>query len=232
MNDKPEEQSWKDLLRFASYAKIRAWALRRGLPDPTYDSSHGWALDEFAMRFEPALVQRYKEVMANFHRPHGSRKKDHGYRWIEVSSGLSDKLEAYLLDPRFRVVGHQPGAYEPTVIPRALLEGMHPIFETSELVERGIHEPFRRFERVCVYDKLTEQKAAAGRKPTYDWPALEIAIEQEKPHIPTCAALVEWCRAHVKTLPGKSASEDGPDDKTIRAAISKYTLEKFITSQE
>lgn len=183
------------------------------------------------MRFEPAVLQQYKKAMADFYRPLRSQK-DHDNCWIEVSSELSDKLEPYLLDPRFRVVGYQPGAYEPTVIPRALLEGMHPLIETSELVERGIRETFRRFEKVRVYDELTELKAAAGRKPTYDWPALKITLEQEKPRIPTRAALVEWCRAHVKPLPGKSASKDGPDDKTIRAAISNYRLEKFITPQE
>jgi hypothetical protein len=232
MNDKREEgESWKNLLRFASYAKIRAWALRPGLPDPTYDSGRGWALDEFAMRFEPALLQWYKKVMANLHSPPNSRNKNHGYRWIEVSSELSDKLKAYLLDPRIRVEGFRFGAYGPTVIPRPLLEEMQPIVETSELVERGVRETYRKFEHVRVFQQ-ERRKGRAGRPLTYDWPSLRDKLERERPHIPTYVALVEWCWAHVKPLPGKSASKDGSSDKTIRAAISKYRLEKFVTPQE
>jgi hypothetical protein len=229
MNDKREEdESWKNLLRFASYAKIRAWGLRPGLPDPTYDSGRGWALDEFAMRFEPALLQRYKKVMTNLHSPPNSRNKNHGYRWIEVSSELSDKLKAYLLDPRFRVEGFRFGAYGPTVIPRPLLEEMQPIIETSELVERGVREIYRKFEHVRVFQQ-ERRKGRSGRPPTYNWPSLRDKLEREKPYLATPLELMEYCRANVKPFPGKRPSLSGPDDGTIRDAISKYELAKFVT---
>src|SRR5262245_34880422 len=123
MTDREEEdECWRELQRFATYAAIRAWALRRGLPNPSYDPKIGWSLDQLAMRFERDLLQEYKKVMAALHRP--SRKKRDGYRWIGVGSQLTANLKSYLLDPRFRVEGFRLGAYEPTVIPRPLLEGM------------------------------------------------------------------------------------------------------------
>jgi hypothetical protein len=184
------------------------------------------------MCFEPALLQRYKKVKTDLYKPPGSRKENHGYLWIEVGSELSDKLQAYLLDPRFRVEGYLLGDYEPTVIPRALLEGMHPVIETSELVERGIRETFRKFENVRVFDQAADKKASGGRKPTYDWPAVHDKLKREKPHLPNEAELVKWCQANFETVPGKRASKDGPSDKTVRAAILKYGLGKFITPPE
>jgi hypothetical protein len=231
MTDREEEdERWREQLRFARDVRMRAWALGAELPDPTYDPKNGWSLDQFAMRFEPALLQLYKNVVADLYRSPGCPQKYHGYRWIEVRSELSKELKAHLLHPRFRVEGYQLGAYQPTVITRPLLEGLSPDVETSELAERGVAETLRRFEKVRVYELV--EKAAAGRKSTYDWSALQKALNQEKPILPTTAHLVEWCRAHVKPVPGKQASKDGPDDKTIREAISKYGLEKFITRQE
>src|SRR5262245_47400054 len=118
MTDREEEERWRELLRFVRYDQMRAWALNAELPDPTYDPKNGWKLDQFAMRFEPTLLALYKNVKADFHRPPDSPEQYHSQRWAEVSSELSDKLKAYLLSPRFRVEGYQPGAYEPTVIPR------------------------------------------------------------------------------------------------------------------
>jgi hypothetical protein len=231
MTDKEEEdERWREQLRFAKYVQTRAWVLSPEFPDPTYNPKNGWKLDQFAMRFEPALLQLYKHVMADLYRSPGSPQKYDGVRWIEVDSELSKKLKAHLLHPRFRVEGYQLGAYEPTVIPRPLLEGLSPDVETSELAERGVAETLRRFEKVRVYELV--EKAAAGRKSTYDWSALQKALNQKRPRVHTTAHLVEWCRAHVKPAPGKQASKDGPDDKTIREAISKYGLEKFITPQE
>jgi hypothetical protein len=232
MTDREEEDQrrWREQLRFAKYVQMRAWALSAELPDPTYDPKNGWRLDQFAMRFEPALLQLYKNVMGDLYRSPDSREKYHSSRWIEASSELSGKLANYLLNPRFRVEGYQLGAYEPTVVPRPLLEGLIAVVETSELAGRGVAETFRTFEKVRVYELV--EKSAAGRKSTYDWPALQHAFDQEKPRIRTPAQLVEWCRAHVKPMPGKQASKDGPDDKTIREAISKYGLVKFLISQE
>jgi hypothetical protein len=233
MNDKKEEdERWEELMRFANREKMRAWAQSPGLPNPTYDSSRGWALDEFATQFEPVLCALYKDVCADLYRPLDTPEKHHGYRWMEVTRELSAKICARLLDPRFCVKGFPPGAYEPIVIPGALLEVMHPVFELSELRETGIAETFRRFEKVRVFDQATGKKATGGRKSTYDWPALRDKLEREKPRITTIAELIEWCRAHVKPLPGKRASKDGPDDNTIRPSIRKYELEKFITPRE
>ncbi len=232
MTDKEEEdERWREQLRFAKYVQMRAWALSPEFPDPTYNPKNGWKLDQFAMRFEPALLQLYKHVMADLYRSPGSPEKYDGVRWIEVGSELSKKLEAHLLHSRFRVEGYQPGAYGSTVIPRPLLEALVPLVETSELSERGVIQTSpRTFEKVRVYELV--EKAAAGRKSTYDWPALQKAFDQEKPRIHANAQLVEWCRAHVKPVPGKRACKDGPNDKTIREAISKYGLAKFITPEE
>ncbi len=85
MTDKEEEdERWQEQLRFAKHVKMRAWALSPELPDPTYDPKNGWTLDQFAMRFEPDLLQLYKDVMADFDRPPGTPEKYHSYRWIEV----------------------------------------------------------------------------------------------------------------------------------------------------
>jgi hypothetical protein len=167
MTDKEEDdERWREQLRFAKYVQMRAWALSPEFPVPTYDPKNGWRLDQFAMRYEPALLRLYKNVMGDLYRPPGSPEQYDGVRWIEVDSELSGKLSNYLLNPRFRVEGYQLGAYEPTVIPRPLLEGLIPVVETSELAERGVAETFRTFEKVRVYELV--KKAAAGRKSTYD----------------------------------------------------------------
>src|SRR5262245_21395009 len=94
---KHENDRWKEQLRFVEAAKKRAWALSPGLPDPMYDPTTGWCLDQVGMRFEPALLQEYKQVMADLHNPAVTV----GYRWIEVHSALTGKLKLYLLDPDF-----------------------------------------------------------------------------------------------------------------------------------
>ena len=76
------------------------------------------------MCFEPKLLELYKDIQADTHRPQARLKKYHGYRWLEVSAELSRKLQTHLLNPSFRIEGYRPGTYQPTVIPRALLEGM------------------------------------------------------------------------------------------------------------
>jgi hypothetical protein len=229
MADGEEEERWREQLIFARHVQMRDWALSAKLPDPNHDSKNGWTLDQFAMRFAPVLLRRYKKAMAALHKS-GNRNRDRSYDWLEADLKLSGELKAHLLDPRFRVEGYQPGSYIPTVIPRALLETLHPVVETSELCERGLIQTPRIFEKVRIYPPV--DKATAGRKATYDWRALHQLFEQEKPIIRTFAELVECCRSRVKPMPGKLASKHGPDDKTIRDAISKYGLEKFITRQK
>src|SRR5262245_40878597 len=220
---KHENEQWKELLRFAEAAKRREWALSPRLPDPSYDPTAGWSLDQLAMRFESVLLQEYKQVMADLHSPGVS----HG--WIEVHSALTGKLKEYLLDPCFRVEGVEPGTYGPTLIHRPLLEGMVPVVETSELVERGIRQIYRRFECVRVFQQ-EQGKGRGGRRPTYDWPSLRDKLDRDIPRFPTLPELVDYCRSNVKPLPGQRPSAEGADDATIRAAISKYGLMKFIRS--
>ena len=115
------------------------------------------------------------------------------------------------------------------VIPNALLEHMHPIIETSELRETHVPgENARWFERVRVFDLVPAAKPSAGRKPTYDWTRLTEQLEKERPVLANKAALVAYCGEKVTTNSGKNSKMDRPDDKTIRAAITKYGWEKFI----
>ena len=136
-------------------------------------------------------------------------------------------MKILLLDPRFRVIGFRPGGYDPEEIPRPILEHLRPDIVLSELIETVVIEPRRRYERVRVFDLWPEIKTP-GRKAVYDWPTLKGKIERERPNIFSMAELVEHCRNQVTTVSGKPASKNGPDDKTVRGAIDKYGLRKFI----
>jgi hypothetical protein len=201
-------------------------------PDPTYDRLNGWKLDQFAMTFLPDLVREYKRVLAEGH-PHAALRDPlesrNPWEWIEWSSKLKNEIMRQLLNARFRVEGYRLQSDEPTVIPEALLEHMSPDIETSELREiNGATETARWFEKVRVFDLAAAAKPSAGRKPTYDWSRLVDQLEQENPVLATKAELVAYCGKIVTANSGKHAQKDGPDDKTIRAAISKFGLEKFI----
>jgi hypothetical protein len=132
------------------------------------------------------------------------------------------------LNGRFEMKGYQLQGYTPVVIPKILLERMTPIIETSEFRETGVPgETARWFEKVCVFE-LAATKASGGRKPTYDWPRLAEQLEKEQPVLTTEARRVAYCGKNVTTHSGKRAQKGGPDDNTIRAAISKLGLKKYI----
>jgi hypothetical protein len=225
-----EDVLWEAQMRATTtFAKHRDWALSTGFPDPTYNRNNGWTLDQFAMHFEPKLVTAYKKILADSHRHPDTPEKYDGLRWLEVDEELSSKIKIRLLDPRFRVTAFRPGDYEPTVVPRALLENAHVHIIVSELSERrGATGPRRHFEHVRVFDQRAEAKSS-GRKATYDWLTLAGELERVRPEFSNKAELVEWCRANVKPMPGERPAKDGPNDKTIRAAIAKYELMKFVS---
>jgi hypothetical protein len=112
-------------------------------------------------------------------------------------------------------------------IGRPLLENMRIIDFKKSCLSEGKGEEGRRFELIRIYQNAPPQRSPAGRKPIYDWPELAGLLKREKFRSNKVAELVHWCRTNVKTLSGKSPSRDGPDDKTIRAAIFKYGLDKI-----
>lgn len=201
-------------------------------PDPTYDRLKGWKLDQFAMFFEPDLVRAYKRVMAEGHPhtiPRDPLESRNPREWMKWSSELGDEIRGRLLDARFRVTGYPLDGYEPVVISSDLLAYMCPIIETSELREiNSATETARWFERVRVFDLQPAAKSLGGRRPTYDWPRLAELLESEKPALTSTAALVAYCRKTAAVMPGGKPRKDGPDDKSARAAILKYGLEKYI----
>ena len=215
----------------AQFVLIKQWLFGPD-PDPTYDRLNGWKLDQFATIFVPDLVREYKKARAEEHPSAGPRdgfSPRNPMKMFDLGRELSDEIRRRLLDAQYKVVGYQVECSSPLVIPNALLEHMHPILETSEL--RELHVPgeiARWFEHVRVFDLDSTAKSSSGRKPTYDWPLLAKRLEQEKPLLTTMAALVAYCRDNVTVIPGKRAGRDGPNDKTIRAAISEHELEKFI----
>jgi hypothetical protein len=201
-------------------------------PDPTYDRTKGWKLDQFAMFFVPDVVRTYKRVMAEGH-PHAPPSDPlefkHPWEWIERSNKLSDEIMQRLLADRFEVSGCPLDCYTPRIISHALLENMHPDIMTSELRDiNGATDTARWFEKVRVFDLAPTAKSSGGRKPTYDWPRLAEQLEKEKPDLATMAELVAYCRKNVRVIQGKRAPKDGPDNKTITAAILKHGLGKFI----
>jgi hypothetical protein len=215
----------------AQFGMIKKWLFGPD-PDPIYDRVNGWKLDQFAMHFFPDLVREYKKAGAEEHPSAGLRDgfaPRHPMKALELGHKLSDEIIRRLLNTQFRVDGYPLQSNELMAITSPLLENMHPSIETSELRETQVPgENARWFERVRVFDLAAATKQSGGRKPTYDWPRLVVLLEQERPVLTTKAELVEYCRKNVTVIRGKRAQKGGPDDNTIRAAISQYGLEKFI----
>jgi hypothetical protein len=215
----------------AQFVVIKEWLLGPD-PDPTYDRLNGWKLDQFAMTFVPDLVREYKILSAEEHPSAGPRDgfaPRTAMKRLDLGYKLSSGINLRLLDARYEVKGYQFGNFTPVVIPNALLEHMHPIIETSELRELYVPgEVARRFEKVRVFDLRATAKSLGGRKPIYDWLRLVEQLESEKPSLTSTAALVAYCRKTIAVMPGVKPRKDGPDDKSARAAILKYRLEKFI----
>jgi hypothetical protein len=100
---------------------------------------------------------------------------------------------------------------------------MRPTIETSELREiNGATETARWFEKMRVFDLAAPAKPSGGRKPTYDWKQLAKKLKKETPALATESELVAYCRKNVTVIQGKRAPKDGPDNKTITAAILKH----------
>jgi hypothetical protein len=217
----------------AQFVVIKEWLIGPD-PDPTYDRLNGWKLDQFAMTFVPNLVREYKQARAEEHPsadPRDGFAPRNPTRTLDLNHKLSDEIRCRLLDARYEVKGYQFESNTPIVIPNALLEHMHPIIETSELRELYVPgEIIRWFEKVRVFDLAPATKSPTGRSPTYDWPRLVKKLESEKSVFANMAALVAYCRNQVTAVPGKKTGKGGPDDKTIRDAIEKYELSKFIQS--
>jgi hypothetical protein len=234
MAKRADQLSLEDHQRRASaqFVVIKDWLLGPD-PDPTYDRTNGWKLDQFAMAFFPDLVRQYKRARAEEHPSAGPRDgfaSRNPMGTLELGHKLSAEIMRRLLDGQFRVEGYQLQSYAPMAIPIALLEHMHPIVETSEFRELYVPgEIARRFEKVRVFEDLeASTKSKGGRKPTFNWPLLAERLEKQKPVLATDAELVAYCRKNVTVNQGKRASKDGPDNKTITAAIYKYELKKFI----
>jgi hypothetical protein len=211
--------------RREGFRKRREW-LERGFPDSSYDPDQGWPLDQFVAHVAPDLLSEYI-----------ARKKDSDLPLTDQKYNLRDtiawgrhfaaKVTELLLDSqRFRTTGYRPGAYEPEEISPILIRDMVPDCITSDLTDTNA-EQRRRFEKVRVFLRLNPKKASGGRKATYDWPTLKSEMERDPPII-SRAQLIGYCRTNVKVISGKKGSPDGPDDKTVRDAISKYGLGKLI----
>ena len=203
------------------------WARKIDLPSPAYHPQNGWKLDEFAMNCDPEGLREYKDAL--FHSWRGPLKP-------EAESLLSEfprAIHRHLLVPQFETKGVRPDGFEYEVISVVLLENMLPFLGTSELLDvtQGI-DPQRRYEHVRVFRASPHAKPRGGKKPSYNWPKLVKKLEQEGLTFESRAKLIEFCRANVCLLPGKQGAEGGPDDNTIRPAISKYGLEKLIRSGE
>ena len=179
---------------------------------------HGWKLEEFVKKFEPAAWETFQDVLKDMDQS-PKKQRFNCITRVEGFGNLSTRCHAWLLSGRFRVMGFPPGAYEEIEISRPLLEKMRVIdFKESRLIEAGVIDG-RKFEDVRIYPIAQSQRSAAGRKPKYDWPGLADVLARAKFRANTVAELVHWCRSNVKTLPGKMSTRDGPDDKTIREAI-------------
>jgi hypothetical protein len=221
------------LMRRASsqFVVIKEWLLGPD-PDPTYDRLNGWKLDQFAMTFAPDLVREYKRLSAEEHPSAGPRDgfaPRNAMKTLDLGYKLSVEIRRRLLDARYEVKGYQFGSYTPVVIPNALLEHMHPIVETSALREQNVPgEIARSFEKVRVFDLTPTTKPSGGRRPVYDWPQLAKKLEEEKPVLTTDAELIAYCRKNFTAVKGKRSPKDGPDTSTIKDAIIKYELKKFI----
>ena len=69
MNPEDEDEEFRqiELRGLKAYAKARDWSLSPSLPDPNYIPEIGWALDQFAMRFEPDGLVLFKSSIARQH---------------------------------------------------------------------------------------------------------------------------------------------------------------------
>lgn len=229
-----EDEEWELEMRMAEgLGTTRAWALSSELPDPTYNSKFGWALDQFAMSVAPDLLTEYKQRL-HLAFKHKTEKEERHYNRkkspiadLERDAELAGTVKNHLLQDRYRVMGFPPGSYHPEIIPRALLQDMQPNIILSELRELTSISP-RRYQKVRVFDEKRSTKGTAGTKPTYNWPTLKTQLEKQKTDIFTMAELVNYCRKNVKPYPGKIGSPDGPDDNTVRGAIKTHGLRRFI----
>jgi hypothetical protein len=199
------------------------WA-QEPLPDPTYNPSTGWKLDEFAMHCEPVGLRKYKQHSFKRHFPHVAGK----INFIEYVLMLEfpSIVRKRLLEPRFRVMGIRRGAYSPEEVPYLLLERMHPLIELTELHDLGeASEIRRRYEMVRVF----RLKGNQGAKPTYNWRPVADRVESDGIIYPSDIKLVKFCMQTVMLFSGEKP-DPLPDDATTRGAITKYGLWKF--SQE
>jgi hypothetical protein len=196
------------------------------LPNPAYDPRTGWKLDEFAMHCEPDATREYKQNTFNTHFPHLAKRRQIWAPILILHFPLTVKKR--LLEPRFRVTGFRPGAYEPEDIPIPLLERMRPIVEPSELHDLSEkYEVRRRYESVRVFEP--GRKAAGGRPTTYDWPGLASKMRAEGIRFRNRADLVRYCQENVLLKDsGKPPPQGSPDDKTVRGAIPTHQLEFFL----
>jgi hypothetical protein len=195
------------------------------MPDSAYDPEKGWKLDQFAMHCEPRELQKYKESSYVHHYFPAMQRKLNVSEYVRMLA-FPQLIGKRLLE--FRVTGFRPGCNEAEQIPLPLLEVLHPIIELSELVDLFHEPPQRRYELVRVFHASGPEKSRGGRGPTYNWPKLVNELLQEGRTFETRAALIEYCRANVRAMPGKRRDPDGPHDNTIRPAILKYGLEKLI----
>ena len=200
------------------------WTELSDLPDSTYDPQNGWRLDQFAMRFEPDLLREHKEFYFQLYHPKQPRKPFDPF--FLVDQELERAINKRLVDPCFQVKGFRPDAFEAEIVPIPLLEQMFPIIETSELLDINRVPARRRYDHVRVFE--LSQKFHRGRPPTYDWPALVQKIQNERLCLSSEAELIRYCRNNVQPALGKRRHKDGPDDKTIREAITKHRLDKFV----
>jgi hypothetical protein len=208
----------------AQFIAITCWAFATD-PDPTYDPVNGWKLDQFAMASVPDRAREYKRICKEeYPSPPPIEPFVPSLKQIEIRGKLAGEIRRHLLNARFEVRGYQFGSYAPMVIPKALLESMKPVIETSELLELNVpYETARRFEHVRVF-KL---KAGPGAERQYGWPAMARQLEKEGVDYPTDAKLVRYCRENLLLSISGERPDPLPADKTTREAITKYGLWRF-----
>jgi len=222
---KTEDEKEARARRDRKEAYIRTWA-QLPLPNPAYDPRTGWKLDEFAMHCEPDGLREYKQISFNMNFPHLAKKKQIPIvEWV-ITFHFPLVIGKRLLEPRFRVTGFRPAAYEPEEVPIPLLERMYPVIELSDLLDISERPAPRRYELVRVF----KSSGIRGVHAKYDWRRLARRMEEEAVIYPRDAELVRFCRANVWLVSGEKP-EALPDDATTRAAISKYGLWKFSSER-
>jgi hypothetical protein len=232
---------------FLTNVAMREWAAQPSLPDPAYDPDAGWRLDQFAMHFEPDLVQERKDYLRQLYNPELRPKRivvvvgAHGREEITVEDfGLgatrtfrdpAGEVHKLLLEKRFRVTGFEPGSYKAEPIPLALLEILHPIIETSELVERRavLANVARRFGNVRVFrsDKAVSTKHR-GSPEKYDYLALAEKMERERMRFASDAELKRYLMANLRLIKTGKSPKNAPDLHTVAKAIVRHGLKKFV----